>query len=128
MANVKIRKAAELDTPSQQIVNTARKTAEAIDKKGRVIEVQVLRALDLYRLTKIMGVSSQNETTMNLAMTARSVVAIDGVQISAPSAESEIEAIIQQLDFDGLQAAGEALKALGNASTSSDELIEQTKN
>ncbi|GGH14870.1 hypothetical protein GCM10007036_14460 [Alsobacter metallidurans] len=103
---------ATAETPSQKIVKAADRRATATDDEGRVIEVKALTALDLYRLTKLLGANSANQQALNIAMSACSVTAIDGERITPPNSEREIEAMIQRLDFHGLQAATIALVQL----------------
>jgi hypothetical protein len=113
------------DTPSAIIAKAASETASATDARGRVITVHRLNALQYYRLTKAMGATASNAATMDLAVIASSVKAIDDEDILSPGSELQIEHLMQRLDFDGLSAAGEALKSL---STSEDDGTEAAKN
>src|SRR5579859_4435481 len=85
-------------------------TAQAIDTKGRVITVKRLNALDYYRITKILGEATQ--ATIDMASLACAVRKIDITDYAFPTTERELEFLIQQLDFDGFAAVGEALKKL----------------
>jgi len=95
-------------------------TASATDSRGRLITVNRLNALQFYRLTKAMGVNSSNPASMDLAVLVSSVKKIDATHVAPPSSEAEIEFLIQQLDFDGIAAVGEALKKLGEQDSSVD--------
>ena len=95
-------------TPTEIISTQA--TAIATDKRGRVITVKRLTALDYYRVTKILGDANTNQFGMaSLACTVRR---IDTTDFGLPTSERDIEFVLQQLDFDGLAAAGEALEKL----------------
>ena len=88
-------------------------TAYATDKRGRVITVKRLTALDYYRVTKVLGDS--NAATFGMASLACTVRRIDTTDFALPTTERDVEFILQQLDFDGLTAAGEALEKLNPA-------------
>ena len=110
------------ETPSQ-IIASGNDIATATDAKGRVITVKRLNALQYYRLTKAMGMTAANPTTMDLAVIASSVQAIDDDVIIPPGSELQVEHLMQRLDFHGLSAAGEALRKLAE-----DDTTEATKN
>ena len=99
------------ETPTETI-GKINDTATHLDAKGRLITVNRLNALQFYRLTKVMSENSGNAAAMDLAIIASSVKKIDATAIAMPSTEREVEFLIQQLDFDGIAAAGEALKKL----------------
>lgn len=99
------------ETPTETIAKID--TASHLDARNRLITVNRLNALQFYRLTKVMTENSSNKAAMDLAIIASSVKKIDATDIAMPSTEREVEFLIQQLDFDGLAAAGEALKKLG---------------
>lgn len=107
-----VKAKATTETPTETIAKTT-DTASHLDAKGRLITVINLNALQFYRLTKVLGASANNAAAMELAVIASSVKKIDATEIAMPSTELEVEFLIQQLDFEGLTAAGEALKKLG---------------
>jgi len=80
------------------------------DARGRVIAVRKLNALQVYRLTKAMGASASNPRAMDLAVIASSVSRIDTLDFAFPARESDVEFLIQKLDFEGLEAAGKGLQ------------------
>lgn len=112
------------ETPTIAITKTAQATASATDEKGRVITVNKLNALQFYRLTKALGQTASNATTMDLAVLVSSVKEIDGESVDFPGSELQVEALIQRLDFVGLTAVAEALKSLSD----SDDGVEAAKN
>jgi hypothetical protein len=112
------------ETPTETIAKIA-DTASHLDAKGRLITVNRLNALQFYRLAKAMAENSTNPAAMDLAIIVSSVKKIDATDIAMPSTEREVEFLIQQLDFDGIAAAGEALKKLGKTDS---EDIDAAKN
>lgn len=103
--------AKDLETPTQALAQMAN-TASHMDGRGRLITVKRLDALQFYRLTKAMGEVSSTEAAMDMAMLACAVSKIDATPVAFPNTEREVEFLIQQLNFDGIAAAGEALKKL----------------
>jgi YD repeat-containing protein len=112
------------ETPTETLAKMI-DTASEYDARGRLITVNRLNALQFYRLTKAMGVTASNPASMDLAILASSVKKIDATDIAMPLTEREVEFLIQQLDFDGIAAAGEALKKL---SADPEAEIEAAKN
>ena len=82
------------------------------DAPGRVIAVQKLTLLNYYSLTKAMGGESGNAALMDMAITAAAVRRIDTTDYAMPMSETDVRFLMQQLDFDGLKAAGEGLRQL----------------
>lgn len=113
-------------SPSASLAKTV-ETASATDARGRNITVGRLNALQYYRLTKALGATASNPATMDLAVIASSVRKIDNLDLAIPATEREVEFLMQQLDFDGLAAAGEAMKALGDK-IKPEEQVEVAKN
>lgn len=113
------------DSPTSIVSKAAERTVSVVDTKGRSIGVRKISALQLYRLTKIMGSLASNETTLNLAMTAASIAFIDGDAVHFPANEAEIEFTIQRLDFHGMSAASEGLRSLAEDEI---EVVEAAKN
>jgi hypothetical protein len=99
------------EAPSQSVAKS-KESATATDKQGRLITVNRLGALQFYRLTKIMGISAANPATMDMATLVASVTRINADPVAFPATERDIEFLIQQLDFDGIAAVGEALHKL----------------
>jgi hypothetical protein len=106
------------ETPSKSL--TATVSASHLDARNRLITVRRLNALQFYRLTKALGATASNPAAMDLAMVACTVFKIDATPIALPANEREVEFLIQQLDFDGIAAAGEALKKLSGDELESD--------
>jgi hypothetical protein len=104
-------------------------TVTVADKRGRQIEVRKLKPLDILRLTEMVGADNAlNQPYLGYATLVASVVAIDGVATPSLSTKRTLEAQIQQLDEDGLNAVGEAFKKLYGDALSAEETQAQLKN
>lgn len=103
-------KAKSEQTPSEVVAATVQ-TASHIDAKGRRITVKRLNALQLYRLAKLPGASS-NPAAQDMATIVCTVTKIDAEPVAFPTNERDVEFLIQRLDFEGIAAAAEALKKL----------------
>jgi hypothetical protein len=113
------------EAPSQAIVNAAAAAGETVtDELGRTLVVRRVNAVQLYRLTRILGDVPQG--TLNLAMSAASVMSIDGDQIGFPASNREIEATLQRLDYAGLNAVRKVLAPSEEDAPGSD--LEAAKN
>jgi hypothetical protein len=116
----------KVETATETLAKMA-ETAQHMDVRGRVISVKRLNALQFYQLTKAMGAAASNPASMDLAILASSVCRIDTQLFAPPRTERDVEFLIQQLDFDGIAAAGEALKKL-SGEESGDAEVESAKN
>lgn len=103
---------AKAETPSQVVAEAANSSDWAMDAKGRRITVSRLDALQYYRLTKAMGAVASNAASMDFAMIAATVRKIDATSFPIPATERDVEFMIQQLGFEGINAAGVALAKL----------------
>lgn len=93
------------DTPSQTMVKGAAQTGEKVDSRGRCIIVRRLTSLDRMRLFAAAGPElSKNENWIGLAALAASCVGIDGEQVPKPASRMQIEALVDRLDDDGMEA------------------------
>lgn len=113
------------ETPSQMLMRGGSGIVYKIDTSKRKIGVRKIDALQLYRLTKIMGPTSDNQTSLRIAMSACSVVEIDGEMETFPNSERMLEFRIQTLGMHGLAAVNEALEEIGNAE---DDGVKAAKN
>lgn len=96
---------------------------EVTDSRGRIIVVKKLSALDKMRLTRIVGADgSMNQAYMGYAVTAASVVSIDGDPEPFPKSIQAIEAIVAQLDDDGLNVVSNAIGELNDVGTFAEDL------
>lgn len=110
------------ETPSQAIVKAASQTAAVTDPRGRSISLRKLNALDRMKLFELVGAdNAKNEQYLGYATLAYMVAAIDGESAPRPTTKLQLEAMVQRLDDDGLEAIGnhfaeqaEALKESGD--------------
>ena len=99
MANVTIN-----DTPSEAILAKAQTEYDVIDTRGRTIKLKKPSVLAQYRLIEILEDSAKNEVYMAMVLPLIYVTSIDGEVAHQPISKREVEAIIQQLDEDGINA------------------------
>lgn len=92
-------------TPTEQVLSSANKTVELKDGRGRSICVRRLTALDTLRLLKAAGPAlAQNQPWLTMAMLAVAVNEIDHVPVPTPVSEAQIEALVERLGEDGMEA------------------------
>lgn len=99
-----------MDSPSEEIIKSAKKTVIVEDAGGRKIEIRKVKTLDRMRLLEIIGAdNSENNRYLGLAMLAYSVVSIDGDSVTRPGTKLALEAIVQRLDDDGFDAVSQGV-------------------
>jgi hypothetical protein len=96
--------------PSDVILRSADENLVTTDEVGRVLVIRRPTALDTLRLFKAAGpVLAQNEPWLAIATLACSVESIDDVPVPTPSNEKQIEAVVQKLGDQGLEAIAKLL-------------------
>ncbi|MDE2238453.1 MAG: hypothetical protein KGJ73_00815 [Rhodospirillales bacterium] len=91
------------------------------DKAGRVLELRRVGVLEQLRLYKALGPElSENQAYMGLARVAAAVAAVDGVPLPFPAHEAGIEAALERLGEDGVEAVGQVLLAHEERSLAAD--------
>lgn len=111
----------ESPTPSQQVV--AKATAETVitDGRGRSIRLKKPGVLAQFRLIEVLGDTAKNEVYMSMVLPLIFITEIDGDTIFPPSRKSEVEALIQRLDEDGISAVQAAVvENFGNSNPEAD--------
>jgi hypothetical protein len=91
-------------TPSAQLMAQAAAEVEVIDARARIIKLKKPGVLAQYRMIELVGDSAKNEVYMAMVMPLIFVTAIDGDPVYQPAKKSELEALIQRLDEDGIAA------------------------
>ena len=82
------------------------------DKTGRELQLRRMGVLEQLRLFKALGPElSENRAYMGLARIAASVAVVDGVPLPFPAHEAGIEAALERLGEDGVEAVGTILLA-----------------
>lgn len=109
------------DAPAAPKVSKSGSTMEVTDTRGRKIVVKKLNALEKMRLAKVMGPDGvTNPSYSAYATIAASVISIDGEHEPFPMTTRALEAMVTQLDDEGLEAATSGVYELNGIS--SDEL------
>ena len=94
-----------IETPSDEAVKAANQLAHVTDARGRRLGLKRINALDRLHLFECVGaVNAQNEPYMGYAALAYSVREIDGEAVAKPTKLMHLEALVQRLDDDGLNA------------------------
>ena len=104
MTKVSINKAAAAPTASEQLIAGATEEAQVTDARGRVIKLRKPGVLAQFRIVETLGATASNETYMRMVLPLLYVGAIDGDDDISMTKKSEVEALIQRLDEDGLSA------------------------
>lgn len=88
------------------------KTATVRDVQGRTLRVKRLSAVEKMRLAKALGEFNTNELYANYGWIAAAVREIDGLPVVFPMNNLQLEATVQRLDDDGMDAAMRAVFAV----------------
>lgn len=91
-------------TPSAEIIAAAVSECTVSDSRGRVIVLKKPGVLAQYRIVEVIGDSAKNEVYMGMVLPLIYVASIDGDPVFQPGKKSELEALIQRLDDDGINA------------------------
>jgi hypothetical protein len=102
----------------QEILDRYAKTKDIADPFGRVLKVRRLRVSEQLRIIKMA--ETQDPVVISLMTAAASVAAVDGVPLTFPRAAGELHSIMDALDQEGLQAAGEAYRSLTDVPSTED--------
>lgn len=108
--------------PAATAVTTTKQSETIKDDMGRDLIVKVVSTLEAARLTRACGQDAENQTYMTFAVMAASVRAIDGDPVMFPNTIKSVEAIIERLDDEGMQAVAKWAHAKGEAKAAEDEL------
>jgi hypothetical protein len=90
--------------PSEEIIQAAQAEITVTDADGRVIRLKKPGVLAQYRLIEILGESAKNEVYMGMVLPLIFVTAINNEPVYIPTSKAQVEALIQQLDEDGIAA------------------------
>lgn len=113
-----------MNTPANVVVDQSATTTDAApatalkkpghvtDAKGRRIIVKPLDPLELYRLARVMGPAADSEFTRSLASLAACVRAINDEPQPFPNTDREIQAMLQLLGSEGIDAVNDGLSAV----------------
>lgn len=96
-------------SPSAAAVANAIKIVEKVDARGRTIKLKKPGPLAQYKLVELMGQSAANQTYMGMVLPLIYVVGIDEDAIPFPTSKMQVEALIQRLDDEGIDAVMEGV-------------------
>jgi hypothetical protein len=99
-------------TASQQIIEKALKETVITDGRGRKISLTTPGPLAQFRLIEAVGESAKNEVYMGMVLPLVFVSAIDGLPVPFPSTKAQLEALINRLDHDGIDAVMTAVNEM----------------
>ena len=92
------------ETPREEAIAKAQSEFDISGSRGRTIKLKKPGVLAQYRLIEILGASAKNEVYMAMVLPLIYVTSIDGEVVHQPISKREVEALIQQLDEDGVEA------------------------
>ncbi|MDZ5633935.1 hypothetical protein [Janthinobacterium sp. GMG1] len=92
------------EAPAAQVLAKANEETVTTDARGRVIKLKKPGVLAQYRLIEALGDSAANQTYMGMVLPLIYVTAIDDLAVNPPKLKMHVEALIQQLDEDGIEA------------------------
>jgi hypothetical protein len=121
LPNVTVHSASAVLDPAAQAARAAGLLSPAsaggvmvVDAKRRQLTVRKLSVLEQIRVAKILGPQqSMNIPVVGIYRLAASVTAIDGVAEAFPASERQIEAMIQRLGDEGIEAVSKCYKDQG---------------
>lgn len=91
-------------SPSQQVIAKAVQEVNVTDSRGRVITLKKPGPLAQYRLVEAIGDSAKNEVYMGMILPMIFISKIDGDPVLLPNTKAQVEALIQRLDDEGIDA------------------------
>jgi len=98
--------------PSEQLIQAATAEVTVTDAKGRVLTLRKPGVLAQFRLIEAVGAeAARNEVYMAMIMPLIFVAAIDGNAVIMPANKRQVDALIQQLDEEGVAAAMTGVQA-----------------
>lgn len=98
-----------MNLPSSNAVAEATRPLIVTDTLGRFIECRHPTALDRFRLFRAIGPMGANPQYLGMAMLAVCATAIDGVPLPFPTSETTLDAAINRLGNEGMDAIAPAL-------------------
>lgn len=90
--------------PSEQLIEKAQAETSVVDARGRTIKLKKPGVLAQFRLIEALGDTAKNEVYMAMVLPLIFVTSIDDQAVYQPGSKREVEALIQQLDEDGIAA------------------------
>lgn len=118
------------ETPSEAVIKSAVKSARVTDSRNRVIGIIRPSAGFRMRLMRVLGGElTGNPVYFGHAMLAACVRELDGEPVPAPTTSIQIEALVERLDDEGLNAIAQGMQEqFGLGATPDSEAVEAAKN
>jgi hypothetical protein len=108
-------------TPSAELLSAAKQEVDVMDARARVIKLRKPGVLAQYRLVEMLGESASNQVYMSMVLPRIYVASIDGAPAKVQN-KMQVEALIQQLDEDGITAVMEGVsKHFGSPDPDADK-------
>ena len=105
MANVTVHQDGHGETPSRSIVRAANAEEFIEDSRGRRLGVRKLKVLERLNMLKLIGNgNSDNLLYVSSVSPAFLVTSIDGDPVEKPTTQLQLDALVQRLDEEGLEA------------------------
>jgi hypothetical protein len=93
------------------MANSTTPTATVTDARGRIIEIRKIKPLDRMQLMEIIGPdNSANDRYLGYATLAYCVTKIDKEPVGRLGSKLALEALVQELDDDGMNAVGKGME------------------
>lgn len=96
-------------SPSADIIKASVSGVTVTDSTGRRIHLRKPGPLAQYRLVEAAGATAENKTYMAMALPLIYVAAIDDTPVPAIATKPQLEALIQRLGDEGLEAVGNGI-------------------
>ncbi len=119
MATVKMNPK-DTPSPSADIVNAAANGVTVTDSTGRRIHLRKPGTLAQYRLIEAAGPAAENRTYMAMTLPLIFVAAIDDIPVPGIATKNQLEALIQRLGDEGIQAVSDGIMEHFNAAPDPD--------
>lgn len=93
-----------LKKPSEQVVAQALQEIKITDSTGRNYVLRKPGVLAQFRLVEALGDTAANQTYMRMVLPLLFVASIDDEQLLPPIKKPQVEALIQRLGDEGIEA------------------------
>jgi hypothetical protein len=99
-----------IKSPTDEVLESAKKEYEVIDKRGRVIKLKKPSIRCNLTLAKALGQDAKNEVYMQMLLPLYFISSIDGDPVGSLSVENELFALYDRLDDDGIIAVANGIR------------------
>jgi hypothetical protein len=108
--------------PSDEVIAKANQSCVVTDAGGRKITLRKPSVLAQYKLIELLGDSAKNSVYTSMVLPIIFVTDIDGDAVLFPTSKRELEATIQRLDEDGIEAVSNGvMENFGQSSLNEDK-------